>query len=132
MCLEYKYTKKELKEWLKEQPEMITAYKLVTFSNGRIYPWVQGKTPFERDNLLKKEWKWSSKKYVEVDCHDKYMAYYHLLLNKESLLRYFGVFSDVVECQIPKKYVTDMGVQWNLETVITRGFTIVGHDEYLD
>ncbi len=133
MCLDYKNTKKELKEWLEEQPDIITAYKLVTLVNERIYPWVQSsKGYFKRENLLRKELPWFSPKYVECDFgEDKYMAYYHLLLNKPEVHKQFGEDCEMVECRIPKKYVTDIGSQWCCKTVITIGFTIVGQDEYL-
>lgn len=38
----------------------------------------------------------------------------------------------VVECEIPKEAITDVGVQNGMTTIVTPEFTIVGEDKFLE
>lgn len=141
MCLTWKYTDEEKKEWLKNKPEMITAYKRVrirALKNQKkmfplfMFPLVEYKH-FERNNLLKTIKSKKSKKYKDVYCQSRcYMAYFHLFEKKSDaksfLNRPYG--TKLVKCVVPKKYITDVGLQGGT-VIVTRKFSIVGEDEYL-
>lgn len=160
MCIDYKFPEEDRKKWLEDKPETIIAYKIVEikrilqYDKERLYPYYVDKaTPFERKNHIKqikttvrksirkaKTYiaKNSNKKdkcsYEEVD-RCSYMAYYHLWANIEEAKQYLSEwagYGTIIECKVPKKYITDIGEQCRKEVIVTRQFTIVGQDEYLD
>lgn len=150
MCLSYKKKEEDKKEWLAKQPEEITAYKVVCVHSAnpegkaRLYPvYVQnpkGK-PFKRSNLVREvKHKYSPKErrtyYKNPNNYEPpvpYMAYFHLYANKldaDIFTSYQGNYK-VIECKVLKKFITDVGEQDGV-VIVTRKFTIVGQDEYLD
>ncbi len=149
MCLEYVWENEKKEEWLKEQPDMITAYKVVETEE------VDGKerliSPYIRDKRKKGDWVrppcvykrknrvrvTKTSKIVKSHYHDtykktSYIAYYHLLTRREDAENWTSCNRKVVECLVPKKFITDIGCQRNFLVIITRAFDIVGEDEYFE
>ncbi len=142
MCIDYKWSRKDRKEWLEKQPDMITAWKEVMFSFAKgprcITPRYQTGTNFKRENYLKEEPSSSYQKnaptrYEKSRRRTEYKAYFHLFKYKKDADREAKGYylAKVIKCKIPKEYVTDIGEQWDSMTIITRKFIIVGQDEYL-
>ncbi len=148
MCLDSTHDKYDKELWLEDRPRVITAWKVVRVGNvegtdgEHLYPLYQGNTPFKRKNHLREIKVEKSDKIVALGRSDKvrntkdtYVAYYHLCTNYEQLDYEFSYekqsFIKIIECRVPKKYVTDVGRQWSMETIVTRQFSIVGQDEYL-
>ncbi len=154
MCIQSKFLAKDRKQWLKKQPETITAYKLVEVKHEydipgkRLFPFFVSRCiPFKRTNSIREVKKTgragtltrrAGTHFYSNDgnfCY--YIAYYHLFANREDLVSFISEsqYEDqatIVECQVPKEFITDIGMQWNRETIVTRQFTIVGQDEYLN
>jgi len=149
MCLSRKFTIKDKKKWLKNQPEIIIAYKIVeiianSMKSGcrneyGLYPYFFKSEPFKKINLLKEIKSKKSSKIEHTYYKSKaqrnvsYIAYYHLGMDKEKLREMFKTTNSLhlIKCKVPKKYITDIGEQWNMITIVTRKFTIVGQNEYL-
>lgn len=143
MCLDTKLTDEEKKEWLDKRPDTITCYKLVNLGyddsvKKQLCPKYYVNTkPFKRRNLLRKVTSKKSYKHVQTNAvwdrdsvlrsgGKPYTAYYHLYAFKPK--RFKG---KLIECKVPKKFITEVGRQWNRTTVVTRCFEIVGEDRYL-
>lgn len=154
MCLYSKETVKEKNKWLRKQPDMVTAYKVVRIK------WIgeglemtplychsaSGSTivPFKRTNTVRKmrAKSNSAEKYVhtyftksELTTH--YIAYYHFFIEEEDAKNYRKNIigqdgTAVIECLIPKESVTEIGMQGDRESIVARRFTIVGQDKYLE
>ena len=146
MCLGYKETLEVRKNWLAEQPDMITAYKVVNTSTDvteaepkwRLYPLydLAGMQPkqFKRKNRLRKtknENKILYTRYISGKC-TTYIAYYHFYESRydAELLAFSSNGRRVIECRIPKELVTNLGQQNGKLVIIARGFDIVGEDYY--
>ena len=128
MCMNSKYTKEEKKEWLRDKAKIITAYKVVRVEKGRLEPLFWENKPFKRKNRLR----WRHGK-TALAHGKKYIAYYHLLTNKRDAERFYSVgHSKIIECKIPKCLITSIGRQFDCETIVAKGFEIVGENEYLD
>lgn len=142
MCLDSKYTEQEKEEWLKNQPDVITAYKVVIIEDGKISPVFHRHIDdegFERNNLLKTVKSKKATRYHEENHYGpEYIAYFHLFASKQDAIEYYDFPpSKVIECIVPKKYITDIGSQDGPEdtgrtVIVTRKFSIVGENEYLD
>lgn len=143
MCLDYKMTKKDKKEWLKKQPEILTVYKAVQIAmvddRPALIPIIfdKGAKPFQRINTLREVKSLLSEKR-EVTRYAsgrpaEYVAYFHLYINKEDALGWTDGWSnqrETIECQVPKESITEVGEDGG-SAIITRKFTIVGQDKYL-
>ena len=141
MCLTYKYSKKQLKEWLKTKPDNIIAYKEVILTGKKqILPrYVTPGKPFERKNKIgKREAK--SKKRTRVTVFYKsnrcteYQAHFHIYVSKKSIgspVQWGNDKSITIKCKIPKHAVTAVGKQWGKLVIVTTEFEIVGEDKYL-
>jgi len=147
MCLSRKYTAKQKREWLKDKPEMITAYKAVevTTIGGRkqFSPPIYDGKPYKRKNRLQKprEGNTSKKEITWCDTPKRgwtsYIAYYHLHVNRGGATRWLCLTSSsrkIIKCLIPKRLITDIGVegQEKSEVIVTKGFDIVGQDHSFD
>jgi len=145
MCLNRRYTKRRKEEWLKNQPEMITAYKAVDVKNKdgqvKFYPIVYGYKPYKRKNRLRKHKKndWYKRTPVCYDttCQSRssYIAYFHLYVDKESAqrwLRHSIVSRSIIKCLIPKRFVTEIGIEGanDVVVIVTKGFDIVEQDRH--
>lgn len=143
MCISYKLYSKAKKKWLKTQPDIITAYKCVYvreyYGTTRFFPIVYSNSrnkPFKRKNTLREiESKQSDKRtgtyFQEGANRTVYIAYYHLYLNREDAESWVDSDRKIIKCTVPKKCITDIGLQ-NGVVIITKQFSIVGEDEYLD
>ena len=153
MCIDNKLLAKDRKEWLKDQPDIITAYKVVEikhiwgYDGNRLSAFFTDRqTPFKRTNLIrevKKTTKDSKRRdatfydsYHGQPC--EYIAYYHLFPTKKDAqkltrwnMRNNNSEGHIIKCLVPKKYITDIGEQWGIKVIVTRGFDIIGQDEYL-
>ncbi len=145
MCLSTKWSKKEKEAWLKEQPERVTAYKVVSVGQYRFRPrlkppYVDEKTRYKRRNLLIStktgdEGKTSFTKFrSEKDPgHGRsttYVAYYHLFLSHFDACEWGREVGNIVmTCEIPKKYITEMGTQQGKTVIVTRCFEFTDADD---
>lgn len=161
MCLSSQMTSKEKRDWLKNQPNMITAYKAVKIKfapakcsleegKKRMFPCYQNTSDvFKRKNKLSWIWKLcsilgkkisyayvaGSRPYRDAPLK-KYTTYYHLFVFQKDAEEY-GEFTglEVIECVVPKKFITTIGMQdtgrEDRLSIVARGFEIVGQDEYL-
>ncbi len=144
MCLETLWTKAEIKEWLKTQPDDITAYKVVKLgeSDGkeRAFPvvyWEYG--AFKKVNKITRS---IVRRVPHVIVLGKYRqsrrsyeTYYHLFLMKDDAQKWketgpSAMFCKVLKCKIPKKAITDIGKQINGISIITKEFTFVQGNKY--
>ncbi len=136
MCLDYLWTKKDIKKWLKTQPDTITAYKVVQLKDGIAYPAIYSEYgSFKKHNKIEDD-----RRTIETMVkgkirltYRKYEAGYHLFLTpagaaewKPDSNRY-----KVLMCKIPKSQITDVGLQKNWTSIITKEFTFAEGDEYL-
>ena len=145
MCLNTLWSEEQKNAWLKEQSEMITAYKFVAVRRESIKRYEDGEEkispPFKmldedvhykKKNIVKKTTKISKKDYVIS--HDEtttYVAYFHLFLEKKATEKWNFTFKTrTLECKIPKKLITDIGEECGEIVIITRGFDFVEGDEY--
>jgi len=142
MCLDYKLSPRLRETWLKDKPKTITAYKVVRIENGKLWPLYYGSKPFKRKNRIRTVKSKNSARrqiiyYGELELGipmTKYIAYYHLFVNIKEAQEYEGgeCFADkIIICKIPKELITEIGIQERKEVIVTRGFDIVGQDEYL-
>lgn len=144
MCLHTKCTAKEKREWLKTLPDIIPAYKVVRIKiidgKDRLLPTRFDCSPifFKRKNILKKITSKISVKQVytifdKSGKEVKYIAYYHLFMGKKDAERWSGENNNrkVIKCEVPKDAITEVGFQDGL-AIVTRKFTIVGEDRYLE
>jgi len=143
MCLRVKYTKKQKEEWLKDKPEMITAYKVimtVRTEEGKIkfYPLIFCDEPYKRINRLhtnKDKDKNISVRYKNPRRDEtSYIAYYHLYADKEAAQRWtccLPTYRKIIKCLIPKNLITEIGEEgyYHSKVIIAKGFEIVGEDE---
>jgi hypothetical protein len=127
-------------KWLKDKPKVITAYKvaIACYSKEldvRLYPVFNNDKYFKRNNLLRKVKSERSEKYQHVDGskNSTYIAYYHLFAKRKDAERHRNwMGGSVIECTVPKKYITEIGYQYGHTVIVTRKFSIVGEDEFLD
>ena len=149
MCIDYKMTKKERNSWLKNKDDVIVAYKAVKVyavhskekSWERFYPLFLRNTKgayFKRNNIVrivtdKKHRKCESTYFGTNLRSTTYVAYFHLFTYEDAAEDWADwTGGKVIECRIPKKYITDVGKQEGREVIVTRQFSIVGQDHYLD
>lgn len=136
MCLDIKRTDIQREKWLKKQPEMIIAYKVIWIQHpytgpSKFFPqyFINPNKPFKRKNRLRK-------RGTKVKCDrskGEYIPYYHLYASRISAERWKDSYhTKVIKCRIPKKLVTDVGSEVGYSVIVTRGFDIVGEDRYLD
>lgn len=146
MCLRTKMSVADKKVWLEKQPETIIAYKVVKLkirarsrTKNRFYPMYYGGKEFKRNNLVremrsKNSYKFSNTQFDKSGRPASYIAYYHLFTTHQDAKVYaighFGVV--VIQCYVPKESITDVGFQNSKLTIVTRKFTIVGQNEFLD
>lgn len=141
MCIESKLNDEQREVWLKTQPDIITAYKVVVTDKYRysklclysIFSYGDERA-FKRKNRLKvaKRDALTNKRSI-TENGSKYVAYYHVFAHAIDASMYCRSWTGaiVVECTVPKKYITDIGYQEGV-VIITRGFDIIGQDEYLE
>ncbi len=145
MCLFMRMTVKQENKWLTTQPDMITAYKVVSIDEGKIYPPLYDHTgPYQKTNKLREE-----NIPLERSCYGStyrlpgraYNAGYHILYTKEAAIKwlssYQGTYSSgeavILKCIIPKKEILTVGLQNEKDIVIvTKEFTFVEGQEYFE
>ncbi len=139
MCLDNLWTKARIKEWLKNKPEIITAYKVVKIIEGEAYPAIyHDNGPFEKTN---KEDKCSpsvaAAHVVRKDGTElshrwrHYPTLYHMFLTKRGATRWNDRSDEeILKCKIPKKQIVDIGIQHDCIAIITKEFTFVEGDKY--
>ncbi len=148
MCLSTVWSREKRIEWLKTQPDEITAYKFVKVERKSIKRWEDGEEKivppfqnlghnvfFEKENRIKKTTDVSKTEYaVSPEGETTYVAYFHLFLEKKSTERWRKAsFKGLtLECKIPKKFITDIGDEYGDIVIITRGFDFVEGDEYFE
>jgi len=137
MCLTTRDTKREIDKWLKTQPDMITAYKIVTkviFPSGK-YKLI----PYHYSNWTKKYKKKNRIRGERIDLkpYDTprrlYKAYFHLWLEIPNVFKRNGVFQKrlidqnevLIECLVPKHLITAKGIHEFGPAIISKGFDIV-------
>jgi hypothetical protein len=141
MCLESKLTKKDKANWLKDKPEEITAYKVMITRTvkGEIRlapPFNNG--IYKRTNMVRAVTSEQSGKCCYTSFRGSiksttYMAYFHFFIDKEEAKSWaMARGQKMVECKILKKYVTEIGRQWNKDIMVARKFSIVRQNRYLD
>ncbi len=148
MCLSILWSEGQKNDWLKEQPDMITAYKFVTVRRESIKRWEDGKERiappfkmldqnafFKKENRVKKATGMSKMGYaVSLEGETTYVAYFHLFLEKKATERWKRISfkTKTLECKIPKEFITDIGEDQGAIVIITRGFNFVEGDEYFE
>jgi len=149
VCIDYKYTRKKRKEWLKDKPDTIIAYKVVkTFKEeqvvgsqismpGKLYPLFYPKEFFKRKNRIKTISLQLFDRIMDSRWHDNnkhchYVAYYHFYVNEVNARRALLNDRKLIICKIPKRLITNIGLQNSREVIIAKGFEIVGQDKYLE
>lgn len=156
MCLDTIYPIKKRDKWLASQPDVILAYKVVqvtSFFPGdpvKLHPpmFHTGDNYYKRKNLLPlnsagKESKSIRERFWKKIIWDKYISYFYLfqsIIDAEDF-RNWGLrtcghsCTKVIKCTIDKSLITSIGKQSCNDkglTIITRGFDIIGEDEYLE
>lgn len=152
MCLHTKMTTKQCKEWLKEQPDDIIAYKVAWELVGEVYPPVyRNGIRYEKTNKLEKmPTAKSSYGCTEDRPGRSYKAGYHLALTKNGAKEFkhwlYGnkeKHSVILKCKIPKKAVVAVGTQAsditkdnpvrsNEIAIVTKEFTFTEGDRYFE
>jgi len=152
MCIRHRWRVKEKKEWLKDQPEIITAYKIEKVKydykdcetgKGRLFPPcmfgnISGKQ-YKRKNRVRKAEHRKCWTYYDETCKaTTYYAYFHLFAEEKAAKKWIGKpmssLYKLIKCEVPKHLITDIGLQEQQQylTIVTKGFDIIGEDEYLD
>jgi len=161
MCLDSKWTKARTKEWLgQHKGDDVIAYKIVRSykvwgNDGQQVP-IMRLSPshqtygrngqvrkFKRRNLVREvgendRTKTFTIRYTKKDTvitgtrKAEYVAYYHLYAEQSDAFEKRGS-GQVMTCRIPKKFITDIGVQSGKVVIITRCFEFAGvSDELFD
>ncbi len=134
MCLDSKRTYEKQKEWLKNKPKTITAYKVVKITKGRVSPPIfDAYGPYKKTNIIDTypRIKTFYSKGYSVTMR-KYQAAFHLFLTKRGAeaWRNKSLNQIILKCSIPKKSVVAIGKQCRLATIVAKEFTFVEGDKY--
>jgi len=128
MCLDVRNTKRETDKWLKTQPDIITAYKLVwkrTLPN-REYSLI----PLFYPNLTEKYKKKNRLRKIKPNIrpfltpHRLYRPYFHLWLKKPKI-NSLNQNEVLIECLVPKHLITAKGIDSEIPTIVSKGFDVV-------
>lgn len=136
MCMNSLETKEEREKWLKDKPKTIVAYKVVRKVDGKYYPsYYRQSIKFYPKRLNKIN---ESRAGVFTEgTKDYYIPYYHLFYNIADARKWQDNDDGdiILKCEIPKKYVTDIGMQHDyskekysrvdLATIVTKAFRIM-------
>lgn len=147
MCLDKIWSRKEKKEWIGNQSDTITAYKVVlknrafvrgTSEEGESYSefgkeyvkpmFYDGASAFKKTNKITKKPKRTS---VEGRT---YTPYYHICLTKEAAKHWKNGFKSrkILKCEVPRKAITAMGTQTGYVTIVTKEFTFIEGNKYFE
>ena len=141
MCLEYVWSNEEKEKWLKEQPKIITAYKVVVIKGSKMRPaFFGGYQPhYDRKNQITDG---DKKSVPSLYTQEHYVPHYHLyttLSRIEIVSSYVGWVREgevddvkVVKCKVPKRSITDVGKQDGMVVIVAKEFEIVGEDKYFE
>ncbi len=150
MCLNIQWTNKQKKEWLKNKPKTITAYKVCSIyeTDGvkELFPPVYAieHGPFKRTNImLKRELEdsgklcWVKLSSTKTDSRSygsvPYNANYHLFSTRKAASKWSAELAgemEVLKCEIPKECITVIGRQMNCVVIVTKKFKFVEGLEY--
>lgn len=147
MCLDKIWSRKEKKEWIGNQSDTITAYKVVLENRAVIKStteesescWEFGKEFVQamfygRASAFKKINKVTKKpKRTSVEGRT-YTPYYHVCLTKKAAKHWKNGFKSrkILKCEVPRKAITAMGTQAGHVTIITKEFTFIEGDKYFE
>jgi len=116
------------KEWFKDKPDNITAYKVVEIKDGKVFPSFFNEKSFKKTNKLKKR---SISQRTQADiCHSFYQPYYHFFLDRRDAKGWAWGCETVLECTVPKDQITVVGRQADSLAIVAKEFTFVEGDEY--
>lgn len=136
MSLGWMWTENRIREFIDQQRDTITCWKVVKVKTyrgiDRIYPLFQSKRrAFKRTNVKKRQGPWIiSRTRNSFDNSFKevsYRANYHLCLNYKEAYA-FSTYDRkyrVVECEVNMEDITAMGREGNTELVIVKKFIVV-------
>ena len=134
MCLDLRQTKKETDKWLKTQPDIITAYKIVEkrkISDGE-YKWLPIHCPGKTKEYKKKNRIRGDRPFVKPSATYRrpYKAYFHLWLKMPTsdMRNYEGLV--IIECHVPKHLITAFGVDCEIPAIVSKGFDIIDITDY--
>lgn len=129
MCLNIIWTNEEKKEWLKNKPNEITAYKVAMNGLDGVSPLFQNTETFYC--LTNKIEKGEKREFAHGWRSGKYRPYYHLCSTKTAAKNWQGRWSGgkIFKCKIPKKAITAIGIQRGYITIVTKEFTFVEKTE---
>lgn len=138
MCLLSKLSQIEFKEWLKFQPQEITAWKVMNKildlnEEPRLTPQIfpRHQNYFARENRITGHRNFIQTNGPPYATRKRYKPYYHLWLKKPRRLSGPNKAREIiVECIVPKKFITAKGMNHAerdhepLPTIISKGFDI--------
>lgn len=145
MCLDSKKTKAERDKWLAKKSDTVIAYKAVAIhlQHGmpkRLYPPLCSTefTKYKKDGCYSKvnnlQGQEIKKKVKTFKTKQEYIPYFHFCVTKVGATQWlpslWNSAMKIVKCEIPKKFITEVGKQAGLITIVAKGFTIVDNDEY--
>lgn len=143
MCLTYYWPEKDKNEWLKDEPDTITAYKVVIKNRAAITVWPPffNSLPYKKTNKI--DIKTTPTTYASygktrdsspVSEERRYKAGYHLFVTKYGTRQFIGerrmLDAVVLKCLIPKDQVIAVGKENDCMVIVTKEFTFIGGDQY--
>ena len=139
MCIEYRWSDKDIKNWLEQQPETITAYKLVRIKKNKMYSPFQRNRIKENNRISKLSNRMKDRKNrVDVLDNEKhsytknYQAYYHCFMDEKEANRLYRASGEhIIRCEIPKIDITDIGEQWGRVVIVSKSFSVPDYKNIL-
>ena len=121
MCIDYKLSKRE---WLKDKPNVIIAYKVVCKNCCDDYSSIFGRLEhFSKTSMNKIKGK---RDPVHIDrFEEKYRPYYHLFVSKEGARAWRGSDEVILKCEVPKAEIRTVGMQKDKKVIVSKAFRIV-------
>lgn len=136
MCLDILWSDEKTNKWLRDKPDVIFAYKVVSVVNGNVYPpmFATGHGLFCRTNKIGKNYCPSLIETVVDQIglakRKTYRAYYHVFADSAGAIGWRGSREQILKCVIEKNQVTDIGIQNGHVVIITKKFTFIDGKTY--
>lgn len=133
MCLDKRYTRKEIEKWLQDKPQKFIVYKAANRKIGKHYPPnFERSKPYEKINEIKGKRNPIRIYYYHSGARAFYRPYFHLFEEKGAAEYWHNVIhhSDgdipvVLKCEVNKKDVHVIGKQDCLSVVVVTKFKIM-------
>lgn len=123
MCLDTKKSFEKQLEWLGKQPPVVTAYKVVYKERRRYLPCcMYGSFYPKKMNRITEV---RRTKALTEKSREEYRPYYHLFMNKNVAIRWSWHGTVVVQCEVPKSNITDVGIQDGGSVIVATAFKII-------